>query len=333
MTEYALKERWRLVRGNNLPPKLRHTLTVLMLFQGKNESAWFKRQTMADELGISVDVVGRKLAELEELGVVKNVWSNRKGTPLRVRSIDFKALENHQRTPTVESDCTPTAGSDCDGPKPAHTPTPESDSVRPYGLTHSDCTVGHEHTGNIQGNNSVEEVVRGTTAAASSGSRNDYPKHFETFWRAYPNVSRGKKKNAHREYRKAADRIVDAGTAGSLPKARQFLSQRAKAYAASWKGQNIGHHAENWLKDDRFDEPESSWEKRGGNVDDETLEVFASIRRTYQPDISNESDVKAILTPEQFEAAKTVGLKRIANSDQFDKATLAEYREARKAVA
>jgi len=74
-------------------------------------------------------------------------------------------------------------------------------------------------------------------------------------------------------------------------------------------------------------------DKCANSADDDWAAVHEIVRTIYQPDIRNEADVEAKLTAEQFAAAKSVTLKRIANADRFDKPTAAAYREARKAVA
>jgi len=64
---------------------------------------------------------------------------------------------------------------------------------------------------------------------------------------------------------------------------------------------------------------------------DDWPDVLSAIKRTYQPDIKNRSDVAAVLSEDQFRAAESVGLARIANCDQFDKLTPSAYRSARRA--
>lgn len=65
---------------------------------------------------------------------------------------------------------------------------------------------------------------------------------------------------------------------------------------------------------------------------DDWQAVLDIVRTKYSPDLRNTVDVQAALTPEQFTAAQSVGLRRIANADKFDKETPAAYRTARKAV-
>ena len=64
---------------------------------------------------------------------------------------------------------------------------------------------------------------------------------------------------------------------------------------------------------------------------DDWPDVLSAIKRTYQPDIKNRADVAAVLSEDQFRAAESVGLARIANCDQFDKLTPSAYRSARRA--
>lgn len=70
-----------------------------------------------------------------------------------------------------------------------------------------------------------------------------------------------------------------------------------------------------------------------GHPADDWQTVLQIVCQKYSPDLRNTADVQAVLTPEQFKAAQTVGLSRIANTDKFDKDTPAAYRAARKAIA
>ncbi len=68
----------------------------------------------------------------------------------------------------------------------------------------------------------------------------------------------------------------------------------------------------------------------------DTSDDYASVRQkivsTWSPDLKNIADVEAVLTPEQFAAAKPI-IRQIASSHPFDKATAEAYRTARKATA
>ena len=63
---------------------------------------------------------------------------------------------------------------------------------------------------------------------------------------------------------------------------------------------------------------------------DDWSQVQQIVHSTYHPDLRNASDVEAKLTPEQFQAAKSVGLHRIADANGFDKETPVAYRKARQ---
>ncbi len=170
----SLKERWRLVRGNNLPSRLRHLLLVLMHYQSSNSIAWCKRETLADELGIRVDSVSRQMRQLESLGIVRRKWESRGRQPIREYSIDFDQLAMNQRTLTdgsdstltVESICSLALGSECGAPSL----TDGSGPVLRYGQDHPDPRVRHEVTNEVT---NEEPRARASDDASGSNSVND----------------------------------------------------------------------------------------------------------------------------------------------------------------
>lgn len=131
MADDSPADRWRLVRGADIPASLRLTLYALHCFQGNNRTAFCKRETLADEVGVNVDNLSRKLTALEQLNVIRSVWTQRHGRPSREHMIDYSKLKKMQRStltnatewqastltiPTVHSDecdsCTLTNSSD-----------------------------------------------------------------------------------------------------------------------------------------------------------------------------------------------------------------------------
>lgn len=147
MTEPPMADRWRLVRGTDLPPHLRFTLLVLMHCQGKNESTWCKRETLADEIGISVGTFSNQTKSLEDSKIIKRVWKRRKGKPSREYAIRFCELAKHQRPPSRESEPIPSRqneGGDAPTFTPALTsPSRESEPHPHAGVRHEEPLKNH----------------------------------------------------------------------------------------------------------------------------------------------------------------------------------------------
>lgn len=110
-----ISDRWRLVRGADVPRHLRHLLVVMQFFQGLNDTLWCKRETMAEEIGITKDVVSQQMKELESLGVITRVWASRGGRTSREYAIQYATLRQIQRKPTLSesSECTLRESSEC----------------------------------------------------------------------------------------------------------------------------------------------------------------------------------------------------------------------------
>lgn len=140
MADESPAERWRLVRGADIPASLRLTLYALHCFQGSNRTAFCKRETLADEVGVNVDNLSRKLTALEQLNIIASVWTQRNGRPSREHSIDYSQLKKMQR-PTL------TISSECEAPT-LTIPTVHSDDSDSCTLTNSSDMKIHRRSKN-----------------------------------------------------------------------------------------------------------------------------------------------------------------------------------------
>lgn len=143
-------ERWRLVRGADIQPSLRLTLYALNCFQGKNATAFCKRETLADEVGVHVDQLSRKLQALEKLGVIKSTWTKRNDRPSREHSIDFELLRKKQRSTLMNS-------SECDDGTLTFSTVHSDEFVSPTLMNSSDMNI-QGTSKNIQKGASLPEV-------------------------------------------------------------------------------------------------------------------------------------------------------------------------------
>jgi hypothetical protein len=142
VSKLAKKEKWRLVRGTDLPARLRHTLYVLMLAQGDNGTLWYKRATLAAELGIQVGTLSNQLKELESLEAIQRLWKSRGGRPSREYAIRFDMLATMQRPPSRHSEGAPSRENE----GTASTLTESGRSPSRYSDSHLHACVSHEHT-------------------------------------------------------------------------------------------------------------------------------------------------------------------------------------------
>ncbi|MCA9049843.1 MAG: hypothetical protein KDA89_14005 [Planctomycetaceae bacterium] len=166
--------------------------------------------------------------------------------------------------------------------------------------------------------------------------RNDVPLNTEP--RAYGKINKDQKKNqsecAHsrRFVKPTAEQVRTYATSQG---SSHFEADRFIDHFES-NGWRIGRTA---MKD--WQAAVRNWIRSGGtghrspaeSADDDWPHVRQIVCRKYHPDLKNTADVRSSLTPEQFAAAVTVGLARIANADSFDRGTPEAYRAARRARA
>ncbi len=288
----TIADRWRLVRGASIARNLRHLLLILMHYQGKNDTVWCRRELLADELDINVDVVSQKLKELDTLGIIDRVWRNRNGRPSRQYSIQFSELSIHQRTLSESSDCTLRESSDCD----TFTLSESSGSPLANPQGHSERILRHEQP--------VEQPREQSLSNGKRASLEGWIKYGASY-----------------------------ATSKDMNTSTDRLEESFDHYTANGWKQNSGRPIKDWKATCR----QSVRNHHQWNGSAETSGCYASVRQTivsvYSPDLRNEADVKAKLTAEEFSAAKLVGIRRIAESQPYDKATAEAYAAKRKAIA
>ena len=306
--ETPIADRWRLVRGANIPRSLRHILLVMMHYQGANSSIWCKRASIADELDVSVDVVSQKLKQLASIGVVTRVWTQRNGKPWRENAIQFDTLATMQRQPTLSdsSECTLSESSECDAPTLSEssdsTLSESSGSVLANHQTHPERIIRHEQP--------VKQPVK-------QPKKTQVCVEFDEFWKTYP------RKIAKDEATKAwakAIKLADAETI--IAGAERYATAKATTEARYIK------HPASWLNQKRWDDEPEQPQGCEAAIDDWD-DVSRIVQQEYCPAAKNIDDLEPLLTPEQFAAVKAVGPKRVAESDRFDKSTPALYRTVR----
>ena len=309
-----IESRWRLVRGNSLPRHLRHLLLIVMHYQRANDSAWCKRESLADELGIARDVVSQQMKELESLGVLNRVWKSRNNRPSREYSIQFSELQKHQRTLRDSSDYTLSDSSRCNGP----TLSESSDSVLGMPQGQSEASLRHE-------------VIIETINEESSSRQNRFAdSDLQTAEFILKLILEMQPRRKKPDLRKWADTI-------RLMRERDKRTDSEIRDLFTWCNQDPFWRT-NIVSPDKLRLKWDDLQLKCGQrlkteASDDCPVVFQTVRETYHPDLRNADDLRRKLTPEQFEAAKTVGLSKIASCDPWDKATPEAYRAARKAVA
>ena len=127
---------------------------------------------------------------------------------------------------------------------------------------------------------------------------------------------------------------IDYGKSKPLATSQDRLEESFNHYAANGWKQNNGRPIRDWQAACRNAVAyHHKWETPNSQAEDDWAFVLQTVRVNYHPDLRNADDLRGKLTIEQFEAAKTVGLSRIASCDQWDKQTPEAYRTARKVVA
>ena len=105
MSDESATDRWRLVRGADIPRHLRHLLLILQHYQRDNATAWCTRIALAEELDVCDAVVSQSMKALENLSVVSRVWTSRNSRPSREYAIQYSELAKRQRSVRESSGC------------------------------------------------------------------------------------------------------------------------------------------------------------------------------------------------------------------------------------
>ena len=144
---------------------------------------------------------------------------------------------------------------------------------------------------------------------------------FEQFWDAYPR--RKAKGNAAKAFAKARKKVeLEPLLKAVAVYATQMTGKDAQfiAYPATWL------NAECWLDET----PQSG--SGPSSIPDDWEAVKSIVIKVWHPDLRNFDEMAAKLTPEQLEAVKVVGHRKIYFHDDWDKTTPAAYRAARQQV-
>ena len=318
MHEYPAADRWRLVRGADIPRHLRHLLLVLMHYQGLNPSVWCRRGPIADELGISPDVVSRYFKELESLNVLTRAWKARNGRPSREYSINFTKLALCQRanacTLTESSDCTLTKRSESE----RSTLTESSGSPWRIGQGHPDENVRHE-----QPLNNHRTTNRGASLPKESSQKFSEQDSATAKW-MFDIVQQLQPEHKPVDLSAWANDI-------SLMRERDGRSDAdiRELFAAAdmddfWR-KNIRCPAKLRKQWDTLDlKFRKSKPSSRASADFET--VRAIVKRIWSPDLKNHPDVEAAIgNRDLFSAAKLTGLSLIADARDGDRDTQSTF--------
>lgn len=285
MSDETAVDRWQLVRGADIPPSLRLTLYALNCFQGNNKTAFCKRETLADEVGVHVDQLSRKLQALEKLGVIKSTWTKRNDRPSREHAIVFAQLRKMQR-PTL------TNSSECEGGT-LTIPTVHSDDCDSSTLTNSSDMNIHRTSKNIQRGASLPELVL---------PDNLDNEEFRRAWSEWVEFRREiKKKLAPSTVSKQLKELATWGSAKSIQAINSSIHN-------GWQG--------------LFDPEQKPGRATGDSGSDKAWQTLKQVIRSIDKSKPYKDLIRQQLKPEVYQAAEAVGFKALFSIDQFNESKL-----------
>lgn len=182
----------------------------------------------------------------------------------------------------------------------------------------------------------IPQEAEGAALSSSSATKKSkkpkaqraaYPNHFEAVWNAYPATRRKNKVPTFDAYQAAVKRVAEAD-AGDIPKAAAWILERVTAFAGSYAGEKFAPESERWFRNDRFHDSPESWEKFGDRATVATSNpeaerawqaVLDSLKRhsRFKPE-----QIMADVGERAWQALKSIGLKRIDESNEFERREL-----------
>lgn len=289
MAEETPAERWRLVRGADIPRHLRHLLLILQHYQRDNQSAWCSRAALSDELGVCEDVVSQSLKALAEIKVVSRVWTNRNGRPTREFAIQYSELKKQQRTLMESSRCSLRESSEC--VVSSLSESSDSPLANPQG----------QSEGILRGKKALKNHRRINKGASLPGQ--EFPEtlnteEFKTTWSEWV------------QFRKETKKAL---TPSTVSKQLAKLEAWGSAKAVQSIENSISNGWQGLFDPDGKQGAKASAATSG--ADEALARIFTGLRKhDYETDSKG---LRAFIGEKAWTAAKKVGWQRIRNRDQF----------------
>ena len=285
MVSETAADRWQLIRGADIQPSLRLTLYALNCFQGKNATAFCKRETLADEVGVHVDQLSRKLQALEKLGVIKSTWTKRNDRPCREHSIDFDLLRKIQRHTLMNS-------SECNEGTLTFSTVHSDEFISPTLMNSSDMNI-HRTSKNIQKGASLPELV------LPDNLNNE---EFRLAWSEWVEFRREiKKKLTPSTVSKQLKELATWGSAKSIQAINRSIRN-------GWQG--------------LFESSQRPGKAVGSNEAEQAWQTLKDVLRKIDKSKSYTELIRQQLKPDVFRAAEAVGFKALFSIDQYNESKL-----------
>ncbi len=293
-------DRDRRIRSASLTMGQTFYLCTLNQFVGNNDDAWPSQTTLANAMNAGQRSVRKWQKELESMGVLEVKVG--KGCQQTNRySLNLEMLPANAASNTPLNEALP-------APLDNMNAAPQASPMRHHVPVNA-ATPAYRK-------NKKDQKKKQSQFLSDS---------FDRFWDAYAKKV-GRKKSE----------IAFARAVKSISSEKQICAK----HAADLIVENAGRYAVGYLDNNRFQKNPLTW-LHGEHWNDEPpncttsdfAQVHSAILTAYTPDVRNSEDVERLLTPEQAQAAKRVGIDRIYRSKVDDRGLATAYAEARRAGA
>ena len=285
MVSETAADRWRLVRGADIPRNLRHLLLILQHYQRDNATAWCTRIALAQELDVCDAVVSQSMKALEKLSVVSRVWTSRNGRPSREYAIQYSELAKRQRSVRESSGCNVA-------------------SVRES----SGSLLGNPHT-QCEGILTHKEALKNQRKKQRGASLPDvqFPEsldneEFRLAWSEWVEFRREIKKKLTPST--VSKQLKELATWGSV-KSIQAINSSIRN---GWQG--------------LFESSQRPGKAVGSNEAEQAWQTLKDVLRKIDKSKSYKDLIQQQLKPDVFRAAEAVGFKALFSIDQYNESKL-----------
>jgi DNA-binding HxlR family transcriptional regulator len=281
MVSETAADRWRLVRGADIPRNLRHLLLILQHYQRDNATAWCTRIALAQELDVCDAVVSQSMKALENLGVVSRVWTSRNARPSREYAIQYSELAKRQRSVRESSGC--------------DVASVRESSQSLSGNPHTQCEGILTHKEALK---NQRKKQRGASLPEVQFPESLNNEEFRRAWSEWVEFRREIKKKLTPST--VSKQLTELATWGSV-KSIQAINNSIRN---GWQG--------------LFDPEQKPGRATGDSGSEQAWQTLKRVLRTVDKTKAYKNLLRQQLKPEVYQAAESVGFNALFSIDQFN---------------